>query len=111
MAKFVLLYRAPVSFMDGMSNATPEQQQQAMAPWMAWFEKCGPALVDMGGPLANARTFDSSGESASDTDIAGFSVIEADSPEAARALVDGHPHIQWMDGCTVEMHQLMFPGG
>ena len=111
MAKFVLLYRAPVSFMEGMSHATPEQQQQAMAPWMAWFERCGQQLIDMGGPLGNARSFDANGEGASDTDIVGYSLIEADSPEAARALVDGHPHVKWMDGCTVEMHQLMFPGG
>ena len=111
MAKFVLLYRAPVSFIEGMGNATPEQQQQAMAPWMAWFERCGAQLVDMGGPLANARWFDANGERASDTDIVGYSLIEADSAEAARALVDGHPHVQWMDGCSVQMHQLMMPGG
>ncbi len=110
MGKFIVLYRSPVSFMEGMNDATPEQQREAMAPWMAWFERCGDQLVDMGGPLANAQTFTAVGSAPGAGDIAGYSVLEAESPEAAYALIEGHPHLQWRDGCSVEVHQLMIPG-
>ena len=111
MAKFIVLYRSPVSFMEGMGNATPEEQQAAMAPWMAWFGRCGEALVDMGGPLGNGATYTAAGREESASDVVGYSVLEAESADAAHALIDGHPHLAWREGCSVELFQLMFPGG
>ncbi len=111
MGKFIVLYRSPVSFMDGMKDAAPEQQQQAMAPWMAWFQRCGDQLVDMGGPLANAQTFTASDSASGGSDVVGYSILEADSIEAAHALIEGHPHLDWRDGCSVEVHEQMMVGG
>ena len=53
MAKFMLLYMSPVSPDEMMANASPEEMQKVMEPWMAWFGKMGSAFVDVGAPLGH----------------------------------------------------------
>ena len=35
MKKFVVIYRAPVTAVEAMAGATPEDMQKGMEPWMA----------------------------------------------------------------------------
>ena len=79
MTKFIVLYHMPASTMANMPEMTPEQMQEGMKPWMAWAEKCGPALVDLGTPLSGGLAVTSTGSSASTKDVAGYSILEADS--------------------------------
>jgi len=51
MTKYLLLYRAPVSAAEQMASSTPEAAQAGMEAWMAWGERAGPAVVDMGSPV------------------------------------------------------------
>ena len=41
MSKFVVIYYAPMSVMEMMQNATPEDMQEGMKAWMAWAGSCG----------------------------------------------------------------------
>jgi hypothetical protein len=111
MAKFMVIYHAPASATEAMANVTPEQMAEGMKPWMAWAERCGPALVDMGNPLAGGQTVTKSGTKASGRQVAGYSVLEAADMAAALKLVEGHPHLEWADGCEIEVHEEMpMPG-
>src|SRR5439155_24859161 len=92
MAKFLVLYMAPMSFEQQMANATPEQMQAGMEPWMAWFGKYRKEITDMGSPLAHGRHVTASGASDSQSQIAGYSFIEANDMEAARGVGAAHPH-------------------
>lgn len=83
MAKHLLLFRSDTTAVDQMAKSTPEQQQEGMAAWMQWFEKAGPALVDAGSPVTGG-----------DGTIGGYSIVEAESPEALEALLADHPHRQ-----------------
>lgn len=108
MTKYLLLYRAPVSARDQMANATPEQAKAGMAAWMTWAGEVGPALVDMGNPLAATAVV--GGASVADDSIGGYSIMEADSDAALRGLLDGHPHLMF-DGATIEVHEFLpLPG-
>ncbi len=51
MSKYIVIYHAPAEVMAQMANATPEEREEGMKPWMAWAEKCGDQLVDLGTPL------------------------------------------------------------
>ena len=111
MTKFIVLYHMPASTMANMPEMTPEQMQEGMKPWMAWAEKCGPALVDLGTPLSGGLAVTSTGSSASTKDVAGYSILEADSMDAAKALMEGHPHFGYGEGCSIEVHESMpLPG-
>ena len=108
MNKYIVLYYAPASATDQMDNLTPEQMAEGMAPWMAWMQNCGDALVDPGAPLGGGVNVAASGDAApSDKNLTGYSILQAASIEVAQALVAGHPHFGFGPGCEVEVHEAM----
>ncbi|HWC30682.1 MAG TPA: hypothetical protein VG845_11440 [Dehalococcoidia bacterium] len=107
MAKFMLLYHAPVSAEAQMANATPEQMEAGMKPWMDWFGKVGSGIVDGGSPLGHSTSV---GGNNAGSDIAGYSIIEAPDMGAAEGLVGDHPHLM-LQGGRVEILEIMpMPG-
>ena len=75
MKKFIVLYLAPISALQQMETATPEEMKAGMESWMRWAEKCGAGLVDMGTPLANGQRVTTSGTEASDNQVTGYSTL------------------------------------
>ena len=106
MTKFVVIYHASVSW-EQTNNATPEDMAEGMKAWMAWAEKCGDGLIDMGTPLAGGQRLSKSGASPSDKGVVGYSILQAENMDAAQALLDGHPHLEWAAGCEIEIHESM----
>jgi hypothetical protein len=99
MKKFKVLYHAPKGAMEQKTNSSPEEMKKGMEAWMSWAEKCGDSLVDMGAPLGTSEFV--GGEESST--ICGFSVVQAEKIEDAKALFEGHPHLGWAEGCTIEI--------
>jgi hypothetical protein len=92
MANYLLLY-------GGGSMPQSEAEQKAiMDAWTAWFTKLGDALVDPGNPTTpNAKTIYSNGKVSDGPGgvmASGYSVIKADSLDAAVALAKGCPVLQ-----------------
>jgi hypothetical protein len=106
MTKYLLLYRAPVSAQEQMANATPEQAQAGMDAWMQWAGRAGSAITDMGAPCSFAGTVGAT-YPASDGAIGGYSVLEADSLDALKGLLDGHPHLMMGEGAGIDIHELL----
>src|SRR2546428_11829346 len=92
MKKFLVLYRANVPAAEMMANSTPEQMKAGMEAWGAWMGRIGNALVDMGAPLGGSRSVDEGSAASAAGHVTGLSVLQADSVEAAAALVENHPH-------------------
>ena len=105
MTKYVVIYHASESALEQMNSATPEQMAEGMKPWMAWVERCGDGLVDLGTPLAGGQALSTSGASPSGKGVVGYSILQADNMEAAQALLKGHPHLEWAAGCEIEVHE------
>ena len=107
MAKFLVLYRAPVSALEQMASVTPEQAQAGMELWEAWAGRAGDAIVDLGAPLGDAAIV---GKGDAYSDLAGYSILEAASRDAVMAILEDHPHFHTPGG-QVEMHEtLPVPG-
>jgi len=107
MKKFIVIYHAPVSAMEQMADASPEDMKKGMEPWMDWAKKCGSGLVDMGIPLGGGQKLTKSGSSPSDKNVVGYSILQAEDMEGAKALLKGHPHLEWTAGCEIEVHESM----
>jgi hypothetical protein len=107
MAKCLVLYHAPVSAGDQIANATPEQTQSGMDSWMAWAQRAGDAIVDLGAPLGDRRTV---GGEAGSGDAVGFSILQADSGSAVAGLLEGHPHLHLPGGSIEALEFLPLPG-
>ena len=99
MTKYLLLYRAPVSAAEQMASSTPEAAQAGMEAWMAWGERAGPAVVDMGSPVQSI-----SGSAGGDQ-IGGYAIMQAESLEALEKVLEGHPHTEW--GGTIEILEFL----
>ena len=111
MKKFIVIYHAPASVEAAMSKATPEEMKKGMEAWMAWSTKVGEKLVDFGTPLGNGHTVTKSGSAKSSSDVNGYSIIQAASMEEAQELLKMHPHLDWADGCKIEVFEsLPVPG-
>ena len=103
MARFVFIYHAPAPPTDA-APPTPEEMQQVMAAWMAWADKVGAGMVDFGTPLADGVQVTPQGTAASDREVAGYTILEAEDMDAALALAKEHPHLAMPGGCTIEVH-------
>ena len=112
MKKFIVTYLAPMDANWKTQESTPEEMEAGMKAWMAWAEKCGNKLVDMGSPLGNGISLRPGGSSlASESLIIGYSVLQADSMEEASSLLKDHPHLDWNAECQIEVHEsLPAPG-
>lgn len=108
MKRYIVTYLAPPqAAMEAMMNATPEQKAEGMKPWMAWMESCGSALIDGGAPLMAGGHLTPGGWQGPNSSVTGYSILEAENMDAAKALVEGHPHLQWIEGCAIDIFEAM----
>jgi hypothetical protein len=91
MTNFVLTYRAP---RDTTAAASPE----VAAAWQAYLSGLGSHLVDTGNPVFERRAL---GASPADTVLGGYSIITADTMDAAASLAEGCPFLQIGGGVEV----------
>jgi hypothetical protein len=98
-------------------NALPEGERRAkegegMAAWKAWVDKHQAVIVSMGGPLGKTKKVSQRGIDDTSNDLGAFTVVRADSHEAAAKLFDNHPHFSIFPGDRIEiMPVLPIPGG
>jgi len=96
---------APVSA-EVQMNVSPEEMKKGMEPWNAWYKKCGKAIVDMGAPLGKGMCFDKKGIAKSQSQITGYTIVQAKDSDAAKAMVTDHPHLM-MPKASIEILEIM----
>ena len=112
MEKFMVVYMAwGADFEEMMKSSTPEQQKKGMEAWMKWMGANQASIVDGGAPLGKTKRVDSSGASNTKNEVGGYSIVQADSHDAAAKLFGkDHPHLQ-MPGAWIEIVEIMpLPG-
>ena len=82
-----------------------------MAAWKAWVEKHQASIVGMGGPLGKTKRITSRGIGDISNEMGAFTIVRAESHEAAAKLFEKHPHFTIFPGEAVEvMPVLPIPG-
>ena len=112
MKKFVVLYMASGPDFEKMKkNSNPEQQKKGMDAWMKWMDANKTAIVDGGAPLGKTKRVNSNGASNTKNEIGGYTIVQAESPDAATKIFGkDHPHLQ-MPGAWIEIIEIMpIPG-
>jgi hypothetical protein len=105
MSRFLYLYRGPATPMD---QFTTEQHDEQMRAWGEWMGRVGPALADGGAPFGSRAAVADDGTTPEPGDLNGYTIVEADGIEAARALLDGHPFLAEGKGrFTVDVYELV----
>ena len=106
MAKYVLLYSG------GSMPETEAEQAAVMQAWGVWYTELGAAVTDPGNPLSPmAKSVTSDGkvqDGPVGTAASGYTLISADSLDAAAAMAKGCPILQ--GGGAVSVYEAMEMG-
>jgi hypothetical protein len=87
------------------------KEQQGIPAWRAWVEKHQAAIVSMGGPLGKTKRVTQRGVEDISNNLAAFTVVRAESHEAAAKMFENHPHFAIFPGDGVEIMPVMpIPG-
>ena len=99
MTNFLLLYSG------GSMPATEAEQQAVLKEWETWYNKVGSGVIDQGNPFTpQAKTIASDGKVSNGTvgtPASGYTVIKADSLDAAVALAKACPVLKSGGSVTV----------
>lgn len=88
MANFLLLYTG------GSAGTTPADREKIMGQWGAWFGQLGDRIVDAGNPFGHSKSVATGSVhdgSVSNPPATGYSILKADSLNAAADLAKGCP--------------------
>ncbi len=100
-----------ITYLGGDQPSSPEQGKQHFAKYMEWLSALGDAAVSPANPLKNTSTVNPDGTvtSGGTTTMSGFTLIEANSMEAALLIAKGCPFLDI--GGSLEVSELMqMPG-
>ena len=87
------------------------REQAGMAAWGQWAQANAGAIVDAGSPLGKTKSASPEGVSDIRNVMAAYTIIRANSHEAAAKMFENHPHFTIFPGDSVDiMECLPMPG-
>ena len=98
MNRFLITYHG-----SGMPD-DPELMEQAKAAFGNWVAGAGDAIVDPGAPVQMVKQVANDGATDA-VQIGGYSIIQADSADAAAAVLSSHPYVA--RGGTLQVNQVI----
>jgi hypothetical protein len=106
MKKFLVLYRMDMAEMQKMMASTSaEERKKSMEEWQVWMKRNMTSFADHGGPVGKTKQVAASGATDTKNDVGGYSIVQAESHEAAAALFADNPHIT-MPRATAEVMEI-----
>lgn len=107
MTKYIVIYHAPADAWETTSS-TQEEREESVKAWMQWASDCGDRLLDLGAPLMYGIQINPDGTTkTSDKNVMGYSILQTQNLDDAKALLVNHPHLKWDAKCTIEVHEVM----
>lgn len=97
---------------DALSEAEREGRVRAgMQAWHEWTTRHQAAIVFNGGPLGKTKRVSPEGVADITNALAAYTIVRAESHEAAARMFENHPHFSIFPGESVEiMECLPVPG-
>ncbi len=97
---------------DDLNETDRKAREQAgVQAWGKWVETHRDAIVDTGAPLGKTLRVSKGGVEGIRNALAAFTIVRAQSHEAAAKMFEGHPHFMIFPGDAVEiMECLPLPG-
>jgi len=105
MSQYLMVY------LGGNQPSSPEEGQQHFARYMDWLSALGDAAISPANPLKDTCTMNPDGSvtSGGTTTMSGYTIVEADSMEAALSMAKTCPFLEL--GGSLEVSELLeMPG-
>lgn len=117
MKKFMAVYIGTADGFErsGWNALDPEarkaRQKLGMDAWMNWGKSHAGAIVEMGTPLGKTKRVAANGITDYKNNLTGYTIVEAETHEAAAKIFENHPHFTIFPGDSVEVVEcLPMPG-
>src|SRR5687767_285020 len=115
MKKFLAIYLGASSgrekWMQLPEAERKAREQRGIQAWMDWGVANKASIVDQGGPLGKTQRASPQGISNVTNLMTGYTIVQAESHDAAAKLFENHPHFSIFPGDSVEiMECLPIPG-
>ena len=117
MKTFLAVYTGNAASMEksGWSALSEQQRQERQSAgreaWGRWVEANKSAIVAIGSPLGKTKRAAKDGISDTSNNLAAYTIVQAESHQAAAKLFENHPHFAIFPGDSVEiMECLPLPG-
>ena len=115
MKTFLAVYLGSAAGMDAWKQMDEAERKLKEAAggkaWHAWAQANEKAIVDMGGPLGKTKRVSRQGIADVRNEMGAYTLVQAESHEAAAKLFENHPHFTNFPGDAVEvMERLPIPG-
>jgi hypothetical protein len=98
MKRFLVTYLAPASVIAEWKKTDPTQRRDAetkmQGQWKKWMADNAKMFVDVGAGVGKTKLVNTRGTSDTKNDITLYSVVQAESHQAAAKSFEGHPHLQ-----------------
>jgi len=98
MKKYLVTYLAPASVIDDWKKTEPRQRKEAeekmQGDWKKWMGDHIKMFADKGAGVGKTKRVTSKGTTDARNDIMLYSIVDAESHEAAAKTFEGHPHLQ-----------------
>ena len=96
-----------ITYLGGNQPSTPEDGQKHFAKYKEWLSSLGESAVSPANPLKNTKTINPDGSvtDGSTTSMSGYTIVEADSIEAALDMAKGCPFLDI--GGSLEVSELV----
>lgn len=108
MKKFMALYMSPAVAMEQMmKDSSSDDMRNEMKLWEIWMEENKDSIVDGGDPLGKTKQATVDGVTDIKNEIDGYSIVQAESHEAAMELFGAnHPHFN-VAGATIDVMEIV----
>ena len=112
---FLAVYVGSSAAMEAWRNKPEAERKELQAKgavaWSAWVDKHKDAIAAGGAPLGKTKRVTASGVADIRNAMAAYTVVRAESHEAAAKLFADHPHFMMFPGEAIEvMECLQIPG-
>src|SRR5262249_56858458 len=111
MKTFLALYRMDMAEMQKMMASTSaEERKKSMGQWEMWMKKNRASFADHGGPVGKTKQASASGATDIKNDIGGYSIVQAETHQAAAGPFSHKPHFNFPKGTLGGMGIKPMPG-
>lgn len=111
MKKFLAVYIGKEEPMAKWKQLSKEDQDEKMKKgidaWYAWVTEHMNAIKDTGSPLGKTKKVDANGVTNIKNSMTGYTIIEAESHEAAAEIFRDHAHFAIFPGDSIEIMECL----
>ena len=113
MKKFMAIYTGSPQAIEGYAKRFPNEEarkandKKGMDAWMKWAKEHEGSIADGGTPLGKTKRVTKDGIADVRNNVAAYTIVEAESQEAAARMFLDHPHFTIFPGDGVEIMECL----